>query len=825
MNRPQPSPSLSLVLIVLHVEHSRFPVVVIRNPGLQYGLQHGDKMDLQPDNLSESKTGPKPPVVRGARACTTCRAAKMKCVGAEDGQKQCQRCKRANVECIFEKHRRGRKPGSKLSEASKMLRRLEKGLINAKRKSQSSESNMLPPFSDPGHNGSTESSFNGVLRGDPYASPGTHFPSNELPPLNLPHYANGPDYPTSSSSTRTVDMDDDDDDPDRNNEALFPAKMIRKENQRNSFFRTILNPEDETVAGQTPTRGASFSPPQSRMTPVSPGLNDPISAGIIDEEEAKVLFDALFIRLNPFINLFDPALHSVTYVRSRCPFLFSTLIMAACRFFRPELFKQCQKIANDYAVQAFAQAWKSVEVVQAFCCLTYWRDPDDNRTWTYIGYACRMAIELGLNRYVPVSPPHETEFQMRERRNRERTYLVLFVHDRSLSTQTGRSWMLPEDALVRHSSTWHEQGGSTIRPEDVIVSAFVQLRHIAAETTDIFHTSKTDNPHGIQNDIKYEVVLRNCNNKLSQWMDTWQREMHRAGGESFHFSFLSLFRLYIRLFLNSFGIQDSVASGGRSSPSVQALSTCYSSAMDALRILSQEFADMSMLRYGQDTITIMSAYSAVFLLKLLRSSSTYPQLHDGAASEIHAIISKTADSYHEASTLSPASTLAAYHARFLRSLLTNDLFNARRAEKGRYETPIDPRLQDSPTTIQTPPQGYPPSSSHEQNFHFPASPHLPAHPVTQDAHYASSEVMRPGSNASASSNGSYHPSYIGGQHTAELDAQYWKNMFLDLGFGGNVEQAGPPQATGHSNGDLRSSYDVRHQHQAYHITQSSHPSY
>ncbi len=134
-------------------------------------------------------------------------------------------------------------------------------------------------------------------------------------------------------------------------------------------------------------------------------------------------------------------------------------------------------------------------------------------------------------------------------------------------------------------------------------------------------------------------------------------------------------------------------------------------------------------------------------------------------------------------------------------------------------------LIDSPTTIQTPPQGYPPSSSHEQNFHFPASPHLPAHPVTQDAHYASSEVMRPGSNASASSNGSYHPSYIGGQHTAELDAQYWKNMFLDLGFGGNVEQAGPPQATGHSNGDLRSSYDVRHQHQAYHITQSSHPSY
>ena len=55
-----------------------------------------------------------------------------------------------------------------------------------------------------------------------------------------------------------------------------------------------------------------------------------------------------------------------------------------------------------------------------------------------------MAVELGLNRYLNNPPSHETEFQMRERRNRERTYLVLFVHDRSLSMQTGRHWMLPE---------------------------------------------------------------------------------------------------------------------------------------------------------------------------------------------------------------------------------------------------------------------------------------------------------------------------------------------------------------------------------------------
>lgn len=55
-----------------------------------------------------------------------------------------------------------------------------------------------------------------------------------------------------------------------------------------------------------------------------------------------------------------------------------------------------------------------------------------------------MAVELGLNRYLSKPPEGETELQKRERRNRERTYLVLFVHDRSLAMQTGRQWMLPE---------------------------------------------------------------------------------------------------------------------------------------------------------------------------------------------------------------------------------------------------------------------------------------------------------------------------------------------------------------------------------------------
>jgi hypothetical protein len=57
------------------------------------------------------------------------------------------------------------------------------------------------------------------------------------------------------------------------------------------------------------------------------------------------------------------------------------------------------------------------------------------------------------------------------------------------------------------------------------------------------------------------------------------------------------------------------------------------------------------------------------------------ELHEGATNEIHTIISKTADAYEEASHLSVACTAAAYHARFLRELIAQDLFKSQQ-QKG-----------------------------------------------------------------------------------------------------------------------------------------------
>lgn len=159
-----------------------------------------------------------------------------------------------------------------------------------------------------------------------------------------------------------------DDSPDRNvAEDLFPAKLIGDEKKRHSsFFRTVLDPTSEE---------ADPYPQAPRVVDIP---LDPITAGIVTESQSIAIFDLVFLRLNPFINLFDPFLHSFQYVRSKSPFLFTTLLTAGCKFFQPEQYKACKKLAQELAGRAFIEGWKSVETVQAFACLTYWHDPNDN---------------------------------------------------------------------------------------------------------------------------------------------------------------------------------------------------------------------------------------------------------------------------------------------------------------------------------------------------------------------------------------------------------------------------------------------------------------
>ena len=319
------------------------------------------------------------------------------------------------------------------------------------------------------------------------------------------------------------------------------------------------------------------------------------------------------------------------------------------------------------------------------------------------------------------------------------------------------------------------------------------------ETTDVFCLHKSTPTSSIQSDVNYEVLLRNCNLKLTQWQEFWHQQMQRASGQSFHHAFLNFFRLYVRLFLNSLGVQPYLRKCSGLAPSPTALSACYTSALENLQIITNDFAAMSVLPYGQDSITIMSAYCAVFLLKVRSSLTLFRQMNSclsfqllrsgvdqiglppDAPQKIYTVISQAAGAYHDASLLSPASGSASYHSRFLRSLVARDRQQA--PSRNAVTAPGYPQSQPQ----QPQPQPPHPSTIHltEQPMvqHYPASPHMrsPPTPTSPPGYYldTSRDVMS-----------GYQPTPQGiqqQQQSSDLDAHYWRNMFKALGYEQSIE--------------------------------------
>ncbi|KAI0362810.1 hypothetical protein OH77DRAFT_1492105 [Trametes cingulata] len=749
---------------------------------------------MEPQATTSNAPTPKTPVPRGARACMVCRQAKMKCVVPEDGSQRCQRCIRAGVDCVFEKHRRGRKPGSKLSEASKMLRRLEKGLNNAKAKQPTN-----PALSQ-------ASSASAQFGQDDAAGP-SNFPGS------------------ATHAAQQYDEDMDDDEEDRPEEALYPEKVIRN-SHKSSFLDIVMNPEPAAAAAaaaaeharprsgasterahslphatsQSPTRSHS-SPQPKPYSSIFAGYvpKDPVAAGIIHESEVDHFFDMFFLRLNPFINLFDPSLHSSEYVRSRSPFLFTAMLMACCKFFKSRHYHAVRRLAEEWSVFTFAEGTESVETVQALACMTYWKEPTDRRTWSYIGMACRMAVNLRLNKYVGRRQPQETTLNFLERRNRERTYLVLFVHDRSLSMQTGKHWMLHEDELVRNSRTWHEDGCSgargEIRPEDIIVAAFVQLRLIGSEATDTFYNRASGLSSSFPSGMSFEHELRKSNSKLDIWSQTWDKQLSQCSqAGTFHYAFIQFFQSHVRLFLNTFGLN--LSSHERVPANPEAVEQCYRSARTNLQIISQ-FDQLHVLPYCQESITVMTAYAAIVLLRLLRGPSTMSQLADSAAEEIHGVISGAADAYQHASHITGSEIdCAAYHARFLRRLVATDVERARQQvdrngfrQEGippLFAQALPPLRNAQPAGVQHIPQpdfySLPrPAPSHAHQS-APLPPLSMIGPSAQHTGFVGHTNEMDGSvrNGLPPNNGRVPLAYPSAQSASEADDSYWHYMLNEV---------------------------------------------
>ncbi|KAM5432152.1 hypothetical protein McanCB21832_005163 [Microsporum canis] len=566
------------------------------------------------------------PSATATAACTPCRTVKMKCTREPDSA-SCNRCKRKSLSCFYESHRRGRKPGTKLRPKAERLKAAAglPALLSSAPPQDSSPAAATPEEV-------TNSSLDIITRSPKRIKSDASFSSPDLPDRPIqPVISSENPLPTKlvSIAQLTHPLSD----------SLVPFALLKKSATPGNFtIANILNAENESPGDESSSHWGDCL---ADDVPID--QNDPVFQNLINLPIAQGLFDSFFKYMNPFICQFDPVLHTVRHIRHRSSFLFTALLSVAAKVFCPALYAKLHEHSEKLLHNIMGSGKKSLEIIQGLCLLTHWKEPSDSRAWMFIGYAIRAGLELGLNKLKPsiLDKPmqlvsgFEEEMMLREQRSKERTWLVLFIYDRSLSLQLGMPSMVHMDPLIRNVQNWHQHAYAA-PGIDEIVTALAQLRIIGFELLDLFwldplHTS----PEFMKKD---EFILRLCNDELDRWESRWyliidegekilpykplfpcqnQTLINLKADATLCQRFLVRFYgHHLRLLLNSFQLQLSIANGSASKP---ALWVCYASSLEMVRLIIDRLGTTSYLYYCQDSIHVMVAYAAVAIVKIILS--------------------------------------------------------------------------------------------------------------------------------------------------------------------------------------------------------------
>ncbi|TGO25465.1 hypothetical protein BPAE_0079g00110 [Botrytis paeoniae] len=313
--------------------------------------------------------------------------------------------------------------------------------------------------------------------------------------------------------------------------------------------------------------------------------------------------------------------------------------------------------------RVFTRGAKSTEIVQAILIFTFWKEPAEIRTWLLVGYAIRMCIELGWHELKPVTQKPRTstdELSIREARNIERTWLVLFVYDRSLSLQLDKPWMIDQNNLISKATEWYQEEYA-VPGGDLLLSAFVCLRLISAEFLELSSSTKSDSQN-----FRSEILSKLLNTELNTWEKGWLPKFEDEMVVPPQQFLVNFYGLHLRLLLNSYTLQQSLEAAKKGSAvSKSALWQCSSSAIGMLENISKVIGPIKQLYFVQDSVHVMTAYAAIFLIKLLLSLPK--NLRSDLETQSLQAILLSSDTFSE--QCATQMTGCAMQARFLKNLV------------------------------------------------------------------------------------------------------------------------------------------------------------
>lgn len=410
----------------------------------------------------------------------------------------------------------------------------------------------------------------------------------------------------------------------------------------------------------------------------------PEMLGMVTAEEVVELFKIYFEKMNYHCCLLNPDFHTPSLVCSRSPFLLTVICSIASKFYtqRPDLHPKLNKITKKLSFSVPERGFKSLEIVQAYLLLALWGcGPVDryeqDKTWLLLGMAIRMGTDLNLHRKsagLPQDTQQHAEWRARERelRNRERTWTLCYVLDRSCSAQMGKPHSIVEDYIIRNSATWYKL--PECRTADSGLVAYVELQRILSRSLDFLY-SGTSNTSGLHTNTDYLLVIKTIENQILTWSDYWDPGNLAKNGDIDSERLTSTERVYVpvmmrfyfnysMLVVNSFGLQNALDRAPLDTGHF--FGRCYASAMACALIVRDELGPQGFLRYSPDSHFVLSSYAVLTLLKLIR-----PEFQAFMESEQRtlALVHDVADTL-DSVAISPTHTPALY-STFLRAVATS----------------------------------------------------------------------------------------------------------------------------------------------------------
>lgn len=152
--------------------------------------------------------------------------------------------------------------------------------------------------------------------------------------------------------------------------------------------------------------------PPDNFCRLDPEVCDPVSAGLVGEEEVKEYFKLYFEFRHPFIGILDPDLHSVEYVHGLSFTLFSVICALGSELSSRQrdilLAPLLYSIAERNVKWSILNSVKTLETIQAIIVLTCWAHLPDSQaedtSWLrFTHVSCATSCSCSASNSVHVS--------------------------------------------------------------------------------------------------------------------------------------------------------------------------------------------------------------------------------------------------------------------------------------------------------------------------------------------------------------------------------------------------------------------------------------